>query len=318
MTTDTLAKLAACPFCGDEPKTTERPDNIDGTEFFYAVMCYCGGYSATAHKMAIRKTPEQAKADAVEAWNRRALTAQALPAAEPFGYFKAEPFGWVNCAETDDGAVALYERPASQFTGAFTGIAARKLAELADQGYRVNGYSLMHAETRARGFIDDGGFVGWWSNRDHEQAATPKAALVAEFGERMAGYSEGFDDGKGVGERQAAQATAGVYLQVYRCKIKSRSQIKKEIPREHQGWWADVSAGQVLNLRQAVQADLDRCNLSGPRSRNPDDYMCETFAHGSLVSKVALEYMNPEQHVFAIVAALPQPQPQSAQSKGDA
>lgn len=30
---------------------------------------------------------------------------------EPFGYFRAEPFGWTDCAETDEGAVALYERP---------------------------------------------------------------------------------------------------------------------------------------------------------------------------------------------------------------
>jgi hypothetical protein len=30
---------------------------------------------------------------------------------EPFGYFKAEPFGWTDCAATDEGAVALYERP---------------------------------------------------------------------------------------------------------------------------------------------------------------------------------------------------------------
>lgn len=29
---------------------------------------------------------------------------------EPFGYFRAEPFGWVQCAETDEGAVALYEK----------------------------------------------------------------------------------------------------------------------------------------------------------------------------------------------------------------
>ena len=27
------------------------------------------------------------------------------------GYFKAEPFGWTDCAETDDGAIALYELP---------------------------------------------------------------------------------------------------------------------------------------------------------------------------------------------------------------
>lgn len=30
---------------------------------------------------------------------------------EPFGYFKAEPFGWTDCAETDEGAVALYQHP---------------------------------------------------------------------------------------------------------------------------------------------------------------------------------------------------------------
>lgn len=28
---------------------------------------------------------------------------------EAFGYFKAEPFGWTDCAETDEGAIALYE-----------------------------------------------------------------------------------------------------------------------------------------------------------------------------------------------------------------
>lgn len=88
-------------------------------------------------------------------------------------------------------------------------------------------------------------------------------------------------------------------LQVYRCKIKSRKQIDREIPRELQGWWADVAAGQKLLLRQAAQSDLDRCTLGGKRSRNPADYMCETQTNGSLVSKVALEYMNPEENVFA-------------------
>jgi len=28
---------------------------------------------------------------------------------EPFGYFKAEPFGWTDCAETDEGAIPLYD-----------------------------------------------------------------------------------------------------------------------------------------------------------------------------------------------------------------
>jgi len=28
---------------------------------------------------------------------------------EPFGYFRAEPFGWTDCSEADEGAVPLYE-----------------------------------------------------------------------------------------------------------------------------------------------------------------------------------------------------------------
>ena len=31
---------------------------------------------------------------------------------EPFGYFRAEPFGWTDCAETDDGAVPLFDHAA--------------------------------------------------------------------------------------------------------------------------------------------------------------------------------------------------------------
>ncbi len=64
-------ELLPCPFCGGAPTTIERPDNIDGTQFFYAIACYCGRYSACAHKMAVRKTPEIAKADAIAAWNTR-------------------------------------------------------------------------------------------------------------------------------------------------------------------------------------------------------------------------------------------------------
>jgi Lar family restriction alleviation protein len=65
-------ELKPCPFCGGHPSLTERPDNIDGTEFFCAVACYCGGYSACAHKMARCTTADQARDEAVSAWNRRA------------------------------------------------------------------------------------------------------------------------------------------------------------------------------------------------------------------------------------------------------
>ena len=41
-----------------------------------------------------------------------ATPAPAPAQGEPFGYFRAEPFGWTDCAATDEGAIALYEHPA--------------------------------------------------------------------------------------------------------------------------------------------------------------------------------------------------------------
>ena len=72
--------LKNCPFCGGAPTTVERPDNIDGTQFFYAIACHCGRYSACAHKMAVRKTPEIAKSDVIAAWNTRTPQPTQAPA----------------------------------------------------------------------------------------------------------------------------------------------------------------------------------------------------------------------------------------------
>lgn len=29
---------------------------------------------------------------------------------EPFGFFRAEPFGWTDCSETDEGATQLFDK----------------------------------------------------------------------------------------------------------------------------------------------------------------------------------------------------------------
>jgi len=52
-----------------------------------------------------------AKRIAMIAWSNGAYKAVAQPKQEPFGYFRADAFGWTDCAETDEGAKALYEYP---------------------------------------------------------------------------------------------------------------------------------------------------------------------------------------------------------------
>ena len=103
---------------------------------------------------------------------------------------------------------------------------------------------------------------------------------------------------------EAAAVLPGVQMmQVYRAQLKTRAQMKRDIPEGQRGWWYDVAHGETLNLRQATQADIDRCTLNHDCSRSPSDYMCETFDRGSLVSKAAIAHITPEQHTFAVVGA---------------
>lgn len=76
-----------------------------------------------------------------------------------------DPLRPYTCCAMDD------VRPPAQPTPelSFAGIAARKLDDLKAQGYMVDGYSIQHTETKQRGFITSGGFVGWWVNKDHVQ-----------------------------------------------------------------------------------------------------------------------------------------------------
>lgn len=117
-------ELLPCPFCGCAPTTIERPDNIDGTQFFYAIACYCGRHSACAHKMAVRKTPEIAKADAIAAWNTRTpqpTQAQAVAGGEPVGFANAgqldniaDGYAYLYPKEGPGAHVPLYTAPPPQ------------------------------------------------------------------------------------------------------------------------------------------------------------------------------------------------------------
>ena len=59
-------------------------------------------YALSAHVALLKSSLAQAEREAEKP----------AASAEPFGYFRALPFGWDACSETDEGAIALYEHPA--------------------------------------------------------------------------------------------------------------------------------------------------------------------------------------------------------------
>jgi hypothetical protein len=69
--------------------------------------CNCRAVQLTGDRMAALLQELVDAPEALPATN----PSQISSSAEPFGYFKAEPFGWTDCAETDDGAIALYTAP---------------------------------------------------------------------------------------------------------------------------------------------------------------------------------------------------------------
>lgn len=76
----------------------------------------------------------------------------------------------------------------------------------------------------------------------------------------------------------------------YMVTLKTREEIEAEIPRERQGWWADVCPGQTMILRDATAEDIARCTLNEGTSRDPKDYYCEPHDNGWLVSKAAIKH----------------------------
>lgn len=96
---------------------------------------------------------------------------------------------------------------------------------------------------------------------------------------------------------------SGAFLQVFQAQLKSREQMKQE---GQKAWWIDVAAGEIIQLRQATQSDLDRCFLPPTESQAPADYMCETTPKGALVAKAAISHMHPQPNIFCYVPAAAQ------------
>lgn len=71
----TVMPLLPCPFCGREPKSFGRPategEQTTLHKFVHFIACYCGGYSACAHKFGKGETPVAAEQYAISTWNKR-------------------------------------------------------------------------------------------------------------------------------------------------------------------------------------------------------------------------------------------------------
>lgn len=82
---------------------------------------------------------------------------------EPFGYFKAEPFGWTDCAETDEGAWPLYDQQAIDDL-------VRQRDELTNQNVLLKAHVELYSEEAYR--LDD---------------------LSTDYAQRLAHWIEKFD-----------------------------------------------------------------------------------------------------------------------------
>lgn len=68
MPDETAPPLKPCPFCGGQPRYTERectPSERSPTGRIYFLACMCGGHSARAHQFGYSRE------EVAEAWNRR-------------------------------------------------------------------------------------------------------------------------------------------------------------------------------------------------------------------------------------------------------
>ena len=83
--------------------------------------------------------------------------------AEPFGYFRALPMCWEDCAETDEGAIPLYERPQPD-----------RVAELEAEVERLRGWLAMLIDLYEDGSpcysapYNEGDFLGYAIHIDNE------------------------------------------------------------------------------------------------------------------------------------------------------
>ena len=83
---------------------------------------------------------------------------------EPFGYFKCDPFCWVDCQENDEGAVPLYDLDAIQ---KLERQRDKLKAQLKKQTDRLNAIRFAMFQSQWNGVIDSGSRTHWRVTSDY-------------------------------------------------------------------------------------------------------------------------------------------------------
>lgn len=102
-------KMVAVPVVLPEPVAAQTRLVGGSTNWTTVSLFHAKSLTGGAYELRYLHTEQQVRELLANATCTKSQTVQ-----EPFGYFKAEPFGWQDCAETDEGAIALYEAPQPQ------------------------------------------------------------------------------------------------------------------------------------------------------------------------------------------------------------
>ena len=117
---------------------------------------------------------------------------------EPFGYFKCEPFGWVDCPETDEGAIPLYESQRAWGAAKIESLIKERdelQAQLDKQTERLHAIRFAMFESHWNGVIDSGSRTHWRVTSDYRH-----------FVQQMEGY--GFGEAIDTAIKQANEVIA--------------------------------------------------------------------------------------------------------------
>ncbi len=176
-------------------------------------------YDMTMNRQSKLIAELQAQLEAVGAGGVGALISNAerkgAATLEPFGYFKAEPFGWTDCAETDEGAIALYDAPQPQQIAEPAQVTLEMIADILGTGSeaRKNHATLIRCIENAIRRSDclsriERGFFMAPTDADEDEDEEPGEECLLNWGQSPDDYEKQF--GKALDAIIAARGTAQV------------------------------------------------------------------------------------------------------------